>query len=232
MASFNLIDGTSPLAAVTVFAGSLMGIGSLILIASGTLKLNQISGDDVLAIEWRNRFRLNTQIPGVALFVFSAIFLAAGFYFQDQFYKHQARTVKEDKPTVYIEGEIIGKNGDDEISITEPIKIVVSPHPTTALIPEINKFQASIDPDSGKYIVSFLVDGYEPTSKVIQIGEKEKQEIGRVILIKLPSVDGSPTKIDPLPTDFGEMPAPNPDVNTGSYGSAVAPMGVAEPADR
>lgn len=235
MASNIVIGGgepTSILAIILVAAGTLMGIGSLALVANGTIKLNEVSRNEAIGIEFYKYFRLNTQIPGVALFLMSITFVGLGLWAQNVYTQHIIIVQKQkDIPNVFITGKIVGKDGDLESQIYEPIKITITPYPATTLSNE-DGFQASIDPDSKKYIISFLADSYQPKQVTIDIGKDSYKELDKVVLLKSRVISAEQGRtIVPLPAELGEIDAQNSIESQPNFGAAIPSVGVGPPSE-
>lgn len=59
---------------IAAVAGLLMVVGGMWLIYKGAIILNNTNPQEAITIEWRQNFRMSTQVPGIAFFIVGLLF--------------------------------------------------------------------------------------------------------------------------------------------------------------
>lgn len=145
---------------MTALAGFSMVIGGMLLIYKGAIVLSAQDSSQALSIEWKQDFRMSTQVPGLAFFIIGLFFSVIA--------------IVASKPSrldpISIAGQI------DE-SVTEPVTITASPAAGwTVNAGNGRKIEGRIFPDVDVLSLQVSAPGYAPKNFVYNLtGSKEKQ---------------------------------------------------------
>ncbi len=134
-------------------AGFSMILGGMWLVAKGIITLQATPAADALTIEWKKRFRINTQVPGLAFFLVGLIFISTSLWFL--------------RPPAVVpiefEGQIKG------VGVDSPVSILV--RPTNWEIPSATTGEISgkVYPDLTYLVIYVNAPGYEPYTHQIKV---------------------------------------------------------------
>ena len=172
---------------LTAACGIMVVGGGLYLLSKGAITLASTAPADALSIEWQKKFRLNTQVPGIAFFVLGLGFVVAALY---------TATPSKAAP-IELRGEITGVDG--------PVTLVIRSQPMPLPVFNDGIIRYRFYPDFSLLTLEASAPGYEPVPLPLELGGAALIDVGRLQLKK--KIEEIPAKVDSIrPIDFQPPP--------------------------
>jgi hypothetical protein len=182
---------------LTATCGMMVVAGGIYLLSKGAITLAATAPADALTIEWQKKFRVNTQVPGIAFFVLGLGFVIAALY--------SARPSKAEP--IDLQGEIAGVDG--------PVTLIIRSQPLPLPVFRGGIIRYRFYPDFSVLTLEASAPGYEPIPVPVEISRATVVDVGKIHLKK--RIEEIPAKPDSiLPIDFRPPPVTG---TAGSFGS-------------
>jgi hypothetical protein len=182
---------------LTATCGIMVVAGGIYLLSKGAITLAATAPADALTIEWQKKFRVNTQVPGIAFFVLGLGFVVAALY---------SASPSKAEP-IDLQGEIAGVDG--------PVTLIIRSQPLPLPVFGGGIIRYRFYPDFSVLTLEASAPGYEPMPVPVEISRATAVDVGRIHLKK--RIEEIPAKPDSiLPIDFRPPPVTG---TAGSFGS-------------
>jgi len=166
---------------ITAICGVIIVAGGIALLWKGAITLAATSPSDALTIEWQKRFKLSTQVPGIAFFVIGLCFVITALYAADP---------PKGTP-VDLQGEVDG--------VDAPVTVILRSEPTLSRAYQGGKIKFKFYPDMSILTLEASAPGYEPASIPIEIGTETHVVFPRLQLKKrIDEIKAKPASIEPV----------------------------------
>ncbi|MFL5493620.1 MAG: hypothetical protein ACJ8DC_04450 [Gemmatimonadales bacterium] len=172
-----------PILAIVVLLTATCGIivvaGGIYLLAKGAITLAATSPADALTIEWQKKFRVNTQVPGIAFFVIGLCFVGAALY---------AASPPE---LIDLQGEVHGVDG--------PVTVIIRSEPLHPAVFGDGAIRYRFYPDFSVLTLEASAPGYEPMPVPVELSHGTLVNVGTIQLRKkIQEIAPKPESIQPI----------------------------------
>jgi hypothetical protein len=166
---------------LTATCGIMVVAGGIYLLATGAITLAATSPSDALTIEWQRKFRVNTQVPGIAFFVIGLCFVGAALY-----------TASPTKPEpIDLEGKVPGVDG--------PVSLIIRSEPLHPPVFGDGAIRFRFYPDFSVLTLEASAPGYEPMPVPVEISHRTLVNVGTIQLRrKIQEIAAKPDAIQPI----------------------------------
>jgi hypothetical protein len=166
---------------LTATCGIIVVAGGIYLLAKGAITLAATAPADALSIEWRNNFRMNTQVPGIAFFVIGLCFVVSALY--------SASPPKAE--AIDLEGEVAGVDG--------PVTVIIRSNPLNLAVFGGGAIRSHFYPDFSVLTLEASAPGYEPMPVPVEISHGTVINVGTIQLRrKIQEIAANPQSIQPI----------------------------------
>lgn len=172
---------------VTATCGIIVVAGGIYLLSKGAITLAATTPADALTIEWKKKFRVNTQVPGIAFFVIGLGFVIAALY---------SASPSKAEP-IDLQGEVPGVDG--------PVTLIIRSEPLRLPVFRDGVIRSRFYPDFSVLTLEASAPGYDPIPVPVEISRATLVDVGKIHLKK--RIEEIPAKPDSiLPIDFQPPP--------------------------
>jgi hypothetical protein len=164
---------------LTATCGIIVVAGGIYLLAKGAITLAATSPADALTIEWQKKFRVNTQVPGIAFFVIGLCFVVAALY-----------AASPPEP-IDLEGQVPGVDG--------PVTVIIRSEPLHPPVFGDGAIRYRFYPDFSVLTLEASAPGYEPMPVPVETSRGTLINIGTIQLRKkIQEIVPKPESIQPI----------------------------------
>ena len=182
---------------LTATCGLMVVAGGIYLLSKGAITLAATTPADALTIEWQKKFRLNTQVPGIAFFMLGLGFVMAAL---------RSASPAEARP-VDLRGEVSGVDG--------PVTLIIRTQPLPLPVFTGGVIRYRFYPDFSVLMLEASAPGYESMPVPVEIARSGVIDVGKLHLKrKIDEISAKPESI--LPIDFQPPPVT---ATVGTFGS-------------
>jgi hypothetical protein len=172
---------------LTAACGIMVVAGGIYLLSKGAITLAATAPADALTIEWQKKFRVNTQVPGIAFFVLGLGFVMAALFWASPSPGH----------AVDLRGEIGGVDG--------PVTLIIRTQPLPLPVFSDGIIRYRFYPDFSVLTLEASAPGYEPMPVPVEIARAGVIDVGKLNLKrKIDEIRAQPDSI----TAIGFRPPP------------------------
>lgn len=140
-------------------AGLCMVVGGIVLIYKGALVLAATDRANALSIEWKQDFRMSTQVPGLAFFIIGLVFSVVSIY--------------ASKPSVTDPVKV-----DGQVKAVDQHIVIMAKSEFGGLSVDSNgAVMGQVHPNMETIIVEITAPGYEPFAEVYRLSELKNRTI-------------------------------------------------------
>jgi hypothetical protein len=164
---------------LTATCGIIVVAGGIYLLAKGAITLAATSPADALTIEWQKKFRVNTQVPGIAFFVIGLCFVVVALY-----------SASPPEP-IDLQGEVHGVDG--------PVTVIIRSEPLHPPVFGDGAIRYRFYPDFSVLTLEASAPGYEPMPVPVEISHGALINVGTIQLRrKIQEIAAKPESIQPI----------------------------------
>ena len=183
---------------LTATCGIMVVAGGIYLLSKGAITLAATAPADALSIEWQKKFRVHTQVPGIAFFVLGLGFVMTALYSASPSRAHP----------VDLRGEIGGVDG--------PVTLIIRTQPLPLPVFSDGIIRYRFYPDFSVLTLEASAPGYEPMPVPVEIARSGVIDVGKLNLKrKIDEIAAMPDSIMPI----GFQPPPITETH-GTFGSS------------